>query len=244
VAAGLSPGVSLEELVDVGRRHKLPVIHNLGTGAMLDLSPFGIQGEPVIGESVKSGASLVLLSGDKLLGGPPCGIILGRKTLIEKIERHPLARTLRVGKLTLAALAATLRPYRDPEKARLRIPLLQLLTASMDNLKNRAERLAPQAAATSVVGEAEAVTDVSRLGSGEGPVQELPTWCVALKPAAMTGDRLAAALRTGTLPVLGRLKEDRLLLDLRSVLPRQDSQLIAALEALGQPTGEATKETL
>jgi L-seryl-tRNA(Ser) seleniumtransferase len=162
--------------------------------------------------------------------------------LIEKIERHPMTRALRAGKLTLAALAATLQPYRYPEKARLRIPLLQLLTASMDNLKNRAERLAPQAAATAAVGEAAAVTDVSCLG-GASPGHELPTWCVALKPAAMSSDRLAAALRMGSPPVLGRVKGDRLLLDLRSVLPRQDSQLIAALEALEQSTGEATKET-
>jgi L-seryl-tRNA(Ser) seleniumtransferase len=242
VAAGLSGGIRLEELVDVGRRHKLPVIHDLGTGAMLDLTPFGIPGEPVVCQSIQSGAGVVLISGDKLLGGPSCGIILGRKALIEKIASHPIARTLRVGNLTLAALAATLRLYRDPEKARVRIPLLQLLTASMDNLKQRAERLAPKAAATAVVGEAEAVTDVSRLGSGVGPVQELPTWCIAIKPATMTGDRLAVALRTCTPPVIGRLKEDRLLLDLRSVLPRQDMQMIAALEALSPPTGDAAKE--
>jgi L-seryl-tRNA(Ser) seleniumtransferase len=148
------------------------------------------------------------------------------------IERHPLARTLRAGKLTLAALAATLRLYRDPEKARLHIPLLQLLTASMDNLKNRAERLAPQAAATAAVGAAEAVL-----------MEESRTWCVAIRPATMTGERLAAALRTGAPSVVARVKDDRLLLDLRSVLPRQDSQLIAALEALGRATGDAAKES-
>ncbi|HEY4760092.1 MAG TPA: hypothetical protein VIH42_05880, partial [Thermoguttaceae bacterium] len=164
-----------------------------------------------------------------------CGIILGRKTLVEQIERHPLARALRVDKITLAALAATLRLYRDPENARLSIPLLRLLSTSVDNLKNRAERLAPQMAAVkSVVASAEAVSDVTYLGGGSIPTQQLPTWCVALKPAQWSIDRLATAMRTGTPAVVGRVQQDRLLLDLRSVFPRQDAELLSALEALGK----------
>jgi L-seryl-tRNA(Ser) seleniumtransferase len=229
---GYTASVSLGELVELGHRQQLPVIHDLGSGAMLDLQPFGISGQPVVAESIKAGADLVLFSGDKLLGGPQSGIVVGRRALIQQLEKHPLARALRADKQTLAALDATLRLYREPEKARHEIPLLELLSTSVENLKNRAERLAPQIAATSVVAEAQAVAGTTHLSSGSLPTQELATWCIAVKPAVMTLDRLAAALRTGIPPVVGRIHQDRLLLDLRSVLPRQDVALVAAFEAL------------
>lgn len=235
VVVGFTESVELPALVDLGHKHKLPVIHDIGSGALVDFNQFGFRGEPMAKESIHAGADVVLFSGDKLLGGPQCGIIAGRKTLVEKIERHPLARALRVDKITLAALAATLRLYRDPEKARLSVPLLHLLTTSVENLKNRAERLAPQMAALkSVVSSAEAISDVTYLGGGSIPTQELSTWCVALRPAAWSVDRLAAALRTGTPAIVGRVREDRLLLDLRSVFPRQDTEMLSALEALSK----------
>ena len=131
-----------------------------------------------------------------------------------------------------AALAATLRLYRDEETARREIPLLHLLSTSAENLQNRAQRLAPQIEATSAVSEAEAVAGVTYLGGGSIPTQELSTWCIALKPARTSVDRLAAKLRSGTPSVVGRVHQDRLLLDLRSVLPRQDMLLVAALEVL------------
>jgi L-seryl-tRNA(Ser) seleniumtransferase len=236
---GAVESVALGELVGLGRRRQLPVIHDLDAGAMIDFGSLGLLPQPIANDSIKAGADVVLLSGDKLLGGPPCGIILGRRPLIEKIECHPLARALRVDKLTLAALAATLRLYRDPQQARLRIPLLRLLTTSVENLQNRAERLAPQAAATPAVQQAEATADVTHLGWGCIPDHELPTWCVALRPAAMSVDRFAAALRLGVPAVVGRIKEDRLLLDLRSVLARQDTQIVTAIEALGRQEDSA-----
>lgn len=232
VVVGFSASVGLEELVPIARRHKLPVIHDVGSGALIDFGRFGFEGEPVASQSVKAGADVAMFSGDKLLGGPQCGIIVGRKPLVEQIERHPMARAMRVGKLTLSALAATLRLYRDKEKVGRTIPLLHLLSASVENLQNRAERLAPQMAATRVVDEAEVVAGVTYLGGGSIPTQELPTRCIALRPAAVNVDRLATALRQGTPSVVGRVQSDRLLLDLRSVLPRQDTQLLAALEAL------------
>jgi L-seryl-tRNA(Ser) seleniumtransferase len=233
-AGGAASAPTLEELAALGRRHQLPVIHDLAGGALADFRHFGLPGQPLVSESIKQGAGLVLLSGDKLLGGPACGIILGRTALVERIERHPLAAVLSADRLSLAALAATVRLYRDPQKASLSIPLLRLLGTAVENLRNRAERLAPQAAATPAIAEAEATADAASFGWGAGPALELPTWCVALRPAKMTVDRLADALRSGTPAVLGRKKEDRLLLDLRSVLPRQDTQLRAALEALGK----------
>jgi L-seryl-tRNA(Ser) seleniumtransferase len=233
VVVGFTESVELPALVELGRKHKLPVVHDIGSGAMVDFGQFGFNGEPIAKESISAGADIVLFSGDKLLGGPQCGIIAGRKALVEKIERHPLARALRVDKITLAGLAATLRLYRDPEKARLSVPLLRLLTTSEENLKNRAERLAPQMAAIkSLISSAEAISDVTFLGGGSIPTQQLSTWCVALKPASWSVDRLAAALRAGVPAVVGRVHEGRLLLDLRSVFPRQDTELVSALEAL------------
>lgn len=230
---GAAETVTLEKLVGVGQQRQIPVIYHLDAAAMIDFRQFGLEAEPVIADSIKAGADLILLSGDNLVGGPQCGIILGRKALVEQIERHAITRAIRVDRLTLAALTATLRLYGDPEKARLGIPLLRLLTTSVENLQNRAERLAPQAAAAGAIGESEAIADVARLGWGAGPVRELPTWCVALRPATMTVDRLAAALRAGVPAVIGRIKDNRLLLDLRSVPARHDTQLLAALEALG-----------
>jgi L-seryl-tRNA(Ser) seleniumtransferase len=229
---GFTENVLLSELVELARQHNLPVIHDIGSGALLDFQQFGFSGEPVASESIKQGADVVLFSGDKLLGGPQCGIIIGRRNLVQQIEKHPLARALRVGKLTLAALDATLRLYRDPERALHDIPLLHLVGTSAENLKNRAQRLAPQIAASSLVAQAEAVESTTYFGGGSLPTQQLPTWCIAVKPAGVTLDRLAAALRAGSPPVVGRVQQDHLFLDLRSVMPRQDQQLVAAFEAL------------
>lgn len=232
---GFTESTTLAELVELGRRHNVPVIHDIGSGALIDFAQFGFHGEPVASESIKTGADVVLFSGDKLLGGPQCGIVVGRRALLQQIEKHPLARALRVGKLTLAGLGATLRLYRDPERARREIPILHLLTTAVENLQNRAERLAPQIAATSAVSEAEAVPSTTYFGGGSLPTQELATWCIAVKPAGMSLDRLAAALRTGAPPVVGRVQQERLLLDLRSVMPRQDQLLVGAFESLGKP---------
>ena len=141
----------------LGRRHNVPVIHDIGSGALIDFSKYGITGEPIASESIKAGADLVLFSGDKLLGGPQCGIVAGRKGMVQQVLKHPRMRAVRVDKLTLAALAATLRHYRDPEEAERSIPLLMFLSTPLDNLKNRAERLAPQLAACPAVASAEAI---------------------------------------------------------------------------------------
>ena len=234
VVAGFAESVSLAELVKLGRSKNLPVIHDIGSGALIDFAQFGFAGEPVAATSIKQGADLVLFSGDKLLGGPQCGIIVGRREWIEPIARHPLTRALRVDKLTLAALAATLRLYRDPQQAKHHIPLLQLLSTPLENLRTRAERLAPQMAASQAIAAAEAVADVTYLGGGAVPTQQLATWCIALTPAEMSVDRLSGRLRTAQPAVIGRVRDERLYLDLRTVFPRQDLDLVAAVRALGE----------
>lgn len=230
---GFAERARLEDLVELGRPHQLPVLHDLGAGALVDCTPFGLQGIPVAARSVEAGASLVFFSGDQVLGGPQAGIIVGRRELLQKIERHPLAAAVRVDKLTLAALAATLELYRDPSKALQAVPLLHLLGTSPENLRNRAERLAPQIAATAAVASAEAVSGATYLESSSLPSQELPTWCVAVQASGMSLDRLAERLRRGTPSVVGRFGQGRFLLDLRSVPPRQDLLLVDAFQALG-----------
>jgi L-seryl-tRNA(Ser) seleniumtransferase len=230
--SGSTAEVSLAELVKLGHERQLPLIHDLGAGALVDFEQFGCVGEPVVSKSIEQGADLVLFSGDKLLGGPQCGIIVGKRALIEQLSRHPLARALQVDKITLAALAATLRLYRDPATARRSIPLVQLLSTSAENLKCRAERLAPQLAQLPALASAEAVQETTYLGSDSLPMQELPTWCIAMTPAKGSVDRLATKLRSGVPSVVGRVQNDRLLFDLRSVFPRQDQQLVAAVAAL------------
>ncbi len=237
---GFTEETPLADLVRLGRKRRLPVIDDIGSGAILDYGRYGIAGEPVAGESIETGADVVLFSGDKLLGGPQCGVVLGRRDLVQKITRHPMTRALRVDKVTLAALIATLRLYRDPEAAERSIPLLALLNTSIENLKNRAERLAPQIAAVPAITSAEALEETSFFGGGSVPNQSLPTWCIAVQPAQGSVSTLARKLRNGTPAVVGRTKQDRLLIDLRSVFPREDIDLV---EAFTSPDGEKTDET-
>jgi L-seryl-tRNA(Ser) seleniumtransferase len=235
---GFTEQTSLAELVELGGKHRLTVIDDLGGGALTDCSRSGITGQPAASESLQAGADVVLLSGDKLLGGPQCGIILGRKSLLQAITTHPLMRALRVDKLTLAALLATLELHRNRETAEQSVPVLALLSTPLANLQNRAERLAPQLAASPLIASAEAVASQTFLSGGVVPGQEIPTWCVALQPARGNGEGLAAALRKASPAILGRIQKDRLLLDLRTVFPKQDLQLVEAVEKLSGPASQ------
>ena len=232
IVAGFSEETPLHELVAVGQKRGLLVIDDIGSGALWDFSRYGISGEPMCQDSIRAGSDIVLFSGDKLLGGPQCGIILGRKKLIEKINQHPLARALRVDKTTLAALAATLRLYQEPERAEQAIPLLSLLSTPIENLKHRAERLALQLAAVPGIASAEAIESHTYLGGGAVPTQRISTWCVAMVPDDGSVDDLAVRFRLGTPAIYGRIQDDRLLLDLRTVFPAQDLRLVDACHQL------------
>jgi L-seryl-tRNA(Ser) seleniumtransferase len=243
VISGFTEQASLRELITLGRRHDLPVIDDVGSGALVDFSRWGLQGEPMVRKSIEEGADLVLFSGDKLLGGPQAGIVVGRRQSIEKLAQHPLARAVRVDKITLAALAATLRAYRRPDEVELAIPFLQLLSTSVENLQNRAERLAPQLQAAEVIRQAEATAGTAYLGGGAVPSQQIPSWCVVLEPATETVDSLARKLRLGVPAIYGRIQNERLWLDLRTVFPDQDLQIAEAVQAKAvteEPTVEPT----
>ena len=234
---GLSESVSLEKLVEIGRHRDLSVLHDIGLGGLVTLEGARPADEPTAAATIQAGADLALLDGDGLLGGPACGIALGSRSLVLAMAEHPLAAALGVDELTLTALEATLRLWREPEKARRAIPLWRLLGTSLENLQNRAERLAPQLAASAAVARAEAVPGTSYLAGLPIPAHEISTRCVAVEPAGMTAQRLAAALRSSIPPVVGRVHEDRLMVDLRSVIPRQDQELAEVFTSIGSAKG-------
>jgi L-seryl-tRNA(Ser) seleniumtransferase len=240
VIRGFTAEAALEELIEIGRRHQLPVIDDIGSGALIDFAKYGVQDEPLAAHSIKLGADVVLFSGDKLLGGPQCGIILGKAEYVDRIVRHPMMRAMRVGKLTLAALAATLRLYREDATAERSIPLLALIATPTENLKNRAERLAPQLAAADAVDSVEVLPGEAFLGGGSVPTQRLETWCVTLKPKGVSVDELAKQLRMGTPSVFPRVQQDRLWLDLRTVFAKQDMLIVDAVQAIGKSIDEGT----
>jgi L-seryl-tRNA(Ser) seleniumtransferase len=227
---GFTKSVDLPALVALGRKHDLPVIDDAGSGQAIDLAPLGLPGEPLVSAGIAAGADLVLFSGDKLLGGPQAGIIAGRAALIERVEKDPLMRAFRLDKMTLAALDATVRLYRDPEKARREVPVLRMLTTPPAELRSRAEAFAARLRA--VPGIAAAVReDVAYVGGGSLPDVALPTAVVAVSADGVGEAELAARLRAGTPAVVGRVQDGKLLLDLRTVFERQEEELLGAIRA-------------
>ncbi|MBI2755162.1 MAG: L-seryl-tRNA(Sec) selenium transferase [Chloroflexi bacterium] len=217
---GFTHTPALAELVQAAARHHLPVLDDLGSGTLLDTSRYGLAREPMVQESLAAGAALVCFSGDKLLGGPQAGILLGRSELIARLRKHPLTRAIRPDKMTFAALAATLLHYVRGEAER-EVPVWRMISASASTLDARARGLAGK-----VVGATVQET-CSTVGGGSLPGQDQPSVAIALSPNSP--DALARRLRAGATPVVGRIEQDRLLLDLRSVLPEQDATLAAAL---------------
>lgn len=229
---------SPHDVTEVGHRHRLPIVHCLGYASLIDLAPYGLPEEPVVSRCIAAGTDLVLFSGDKLIGGPQCGILVGRHSLVDKIQKHPLARATRVSKTTLAGMAATLDLYHDKEQARQKLPLLQLLGTSIENLRNRAERLAPQIQATQCVRSAEVLETMTSLAGNAVAGQGIPSCVIAVEPEGMAADRLAMLLRQSPMPVIGRVENGRLILDLRSVFPRHDIQLVETIEAVSPKQAE------
>ena len=226
---GFSERPGLPELVELGRRNGLPVIEDLGSGSLVDLTAFGIHDEPTVQQSVRAGVDVISFSGDKLLGGPQAGLILGKKVYIEQLKRHPLARALRVDKMTIAALRATLYAYQDPEWARRNIPTLRMLGASGEELHGRAEklRLALEGFGCGV----RVVETEGQVGGGSCPTQLLKSWAVAVDPGKFTVDGLAEALRRGAVPIIGRISQGEYLLDVRTL---SDDDFSAIAQRLGE----------
>lgn len=223
---GFTAEVPLDELVALAGEHGLLVFDDLGSGTLLDTANFGLAHEPTIQESVAAGADVISCSGDKLLGGPQAGIILGRAELVARLRRHPLTRALRVDKTTLAGLQATLLHYLKGEAVD-KVPVWRMIAAQPDALKRRAERWAQELHQAGV--QATVVEGRSTVGGGSLPGETLPTWLVALDVASP--DALAARLRAGEQPVIGRIENDRLCLDPRTVFSREEATLLQAVQA-------------
>jgi len=228
---GFTAQPTLAELISLGRQHKLPVIDDVGSGALVDFGKYGFEDEPQVSESISAGADIVLFSGDKLVGGPQCGIIVGKKAWISRLAKHPLMRAFRVDKLTLAALVATLKLLGGPtELAEQKVPLLALLSTSQQNLQNRAERLAEQIASSKLVATAEAQTSVAYLGGGAIPTEGIDSWSVAIQTTGISLNQLSQQLRERAPAIVGRIQQDRLILDLRTMSPAEDRLVAEAFE--------------
>ena len=231
---------SLSELAAVARKAERPLVVQLGSALPIDVPVPALAGQLTAAAAIRAGADLVLLGGDKLLGGPECGILLGRRQLVRRVAEHPLAKMLHTNLLTRVALWETLRLYRDPQEACRRIPVLSLLDTPLENLHQRAVRLATQLERLPGVAQATAVATSSDLLGHQIPSAQLQTWVVALAPVAGTAEDLAKSLRNGTPAVIGRVQKEQLILDLRSIFPRQDQAVIEALQALFPVAGTET----
>ena len=228
---GFTADAETASLVALARPRGLPVMEDLGSGALIDLSTFGLRREPLAADAIRAGVDVVTFSGDKLLGGPQAGILVGRRDLLARFRRNPLARTVRIDKLCLAALEATLRLAREPDRARQEIPVLRMLSLPAAAVGARAEALAAGLRAV-VPGVRCTVEDgTSEVGGGALPLQALPTRVLALGPGPVGAGTLEARLRTGDPPVLVRVQDDRVLIDLRTVAPAEESALRTALVA-------------
>ncbi len=230
---GFTAEVGLDELVKLGRKHGVAVMQDLGSGCFVDVTRFGLQGEPLVQDTVRSGVDLTTFSGDKLLGGTQAGIILGSKSLIAELRRNPLTRALRVDKLTLAALEATLRLYRDENTAIQAIPTLRMIATDLKTLEDRARGLVESLSAKiPEYIEVEIEDGSSMVGGGALPVQSLPSKLVAVSSAKLSAARLEAYFRAYKPPIIGRVEQELFLLDVRTLQPGDEEIIVAAASQL------------
>ena len=236
---GFSEEVPRADLVALARRKRVPLLEDVGSGALVDLRSFGLPDEPLVRDALAEGVTLACASGDKLLGGPQAGILAGSRKVIDECRANPMARALRIDKLSLAALEATLRLYRDPELLREALPVVRMLGEAASSVRARARRVirllgADRAVKTS----AEVIACSAEVGGGSMPLARIPSFGISLRAPGGKPGALARALRLGAEPVLGRIESDRLILDMRTVakgeVPRLVASLVRALDGEGE----------
>ena len=220
----------IEELVEVAAEYNLPLVDDLGSGALVDLKEFGLETEPLVQHSIEAGVDVACFSGDKLIGGPQCGIIVGKASLVDKIKKNPLSRALRVGKLTIAGLEATLRLFLNRENLIQNHPLYRMFSLTPQKLDRRAKKVM-RGLRTQAVGRAEVsvVAGDSQVGSGSVPVETLPTRLLSLKPSAFSAEELARRLRNSSPPIMSRVHKEALLFDFRTIQPEEDRLVLEGI---------------
>ena len=230
---GYTKEVPLGELVELGKRNSITVVEDLGSGSLVDLEAKGLGDERTVSASIREGADLVTFSGDKLMGGPQAGIIVGSRDYVESLRKHPLARALRVDKMAVGALEATLLLYLDPEGVWSKVPALRMLTEPAGSVKKRAARLKRMLDRYGPEDLEYVITaDTSRAGGGTLPTAEIPTYCLSLSHKSYSAAALEEIMRKANPPVMGRIKEDKLLLDMRTVADAEISVLADILLAI------------
>jgi L-seryl-tRNA(Ser) seleniumtransferase len=224
---GFASSPDLSELATLAHEHGLPLYEDAGSGQLSDLSAYGIVGEPIVSALIAGGADVVSFSGDKLLGSAQAGLIVGKHAVVDRLRKHPLYRALRSDKLRLAALEATLVAHRR-DAAAAEVPVIQMLALSSEEIESRAKQLIEQAGETEL--ELTLQPGESAIGGGAGPTSNLPTTLVAITHPRMTAQEIERALRTSSPPVIGRISEGKVLLDLRTVFPDELADLVIALK--------------
>lgn len=230
---GFAQEVSLEELVGLGRKYSIPVMEDLGSGCLIDLSRYGLKKEPTVQDSVEKGADIITFSGDKMLGGPQCGIILGKKDIISKIKANQLNRALRVDKLTLIALQETLSIYRDEEKAIRQIPTLRMICQSYPSVCRKAEKLRGLIGKIDTSNFVISLSDgFSQVGGGALPLEEIKSRLLCLSPRRLSASHIVEFLRSYDPPVVVRLEKNNVLLDLRTIQEKEVKIVAAAIQKM------------
>ncbi len=227
---GFTSQVDVPSLVELAVKHKLHVIADLGSGSLIDLSHYGFEHEPTVQEVVQTGVDVVTFSGDKLLGGPQAGIVVGKKEVVEQLIKNPLNRALRIDKLTLAALESTLRLYLDRESVIRRVPTIRMITVTAKAIEQRAgaliQRIRPRLPLDMSIGLED---DTSQIGGGALPLQRLPTRVIALSSSSLPVEQLERRMRGHKPPVIARIHRDQVRIDLRTVAEQEEGELEAAL---------------
>jgi len=220
---GFTSEVTLDQLVAIGKKHNVPVMEDLGSGALIDLSRYGLPKEPIVSERIRAGADVVTFSGDKILGGPQAGLMVGSREWIGRINKNHLQRALRCGKLTLAALEATLRLYRQSPDITQAIPTLRAFTRPLDEIRQFGEAVLPKLQAALEDGFRLMLEDsTSQIGSGALPTEELATVVIAIEHPKLSATAIAKKFRDAHPPIIGRINDDRFLLDLRTIFDPQE----------------------
>lgn len=215
---GFTEGVDLTDLVEYAHSRELPVMDDLGSGILLDLTEDGLGYEPTVQKRVEAGADVITFSGDKLLGGPQAGIIVGKKKYLDQMKENPMTRALRVDKFTLTALEATLKEYKDVEKAKRNIPTLRMLTEDIDSIKDRAEDFYKKLEnSLSASFKIDLASDTAKVGGGAFPLEKLSTYTVRLKHNKISTSQLSYKLRMNYFPIFSRIKNDEIILDFRTI---------------------------